>query len=187
MDKKAYNHKYYLDNKKRLNAASAAYGKAHPEMEKKRKNIPERRILQRAWQKAHPKRMKELRDRHYGENKEHYAEQFHAWHLKNALKVWARSSIRCHKTRGYEINLTTDQLMDLAGKTERCFYCGAELRYGFKGGNRQHLDAPTVDRIHNGKTIDLENVRIICRLCNVTKGPRTHPEFIDYCKRIAIL
>ena len=185
MDKASYNRQYYQKNRERLLAKSKAYGRSHPENEKARKNIPERRLYTKAWQRDHPGRMKELKRKNHEENRERDAKSFHEWHIKNVVRVWAKSSIRSHQRAGYEVAVTTAQLIELAKNTTNCFYCGEEMDWKYKGGNQQFRRAPTVDRFQNGRILDIGNIKIICRLCNTTKGPRTHEEFINYCKKIA--
>jgi hypothetical protein len=192
MDGKAYQHKYYLKNKERILARQSAFNKAHPD----RAN---------AWHRAHSEEMKEYRKKYCLENKEKIKYLNKEWRrlhpeygrerckkiteerkqdIKFNIKMWARDTLYHHKYRGIKGTLTTAQLIELAGKTDHCFYCGDGLHWEYKGKGTYN-NTPSLDRIHNGKTIDIENIRIICHSCNWTKGSRTDQEFIIYCKKIA--
>lgn len=105
---------------------------------------------------------------------------------ENLKRLWANSSISGHRRKGYEINITTDELEAMAKNTTSCKYCGQHLNYnrGDKNGKPQS-SSPTLDSINNIKSLSIDNVQIICMRCNVTKSDRTHAEFVEYCKTIA--
>lgn len=105
--------------------------------------------------------------------------------IKNPWRMWAKGTISYHRTHGIKVDLTMDQLESIARPVKRCYICGHKLAWG-KAGGGPSFDSPSLDRIDNGQTINLDNIAILCNQCNITKGNRTMKKFIDYCERIAI-
>jgi len=107
------------------------------------------------------------------------------YNINHPERTWCRSSITNHLRCGYEVNITIEQLIDLAQKTNICKYCGVKLDYttGNKGG-RMQIESPSLDRKNNDSEMNVDNVQIICHECNRTKGKRTDEEFINYCKKV---
>ena len=104
---------------------------------------------------------------------------------RNPRRHWSKSTINHHKSRGYTILFSIDELLFIAKEVDNCQYCGKKLdwTYGNKGvGPRQ--DSPSLDNKDLKKEIKIEDCDIICNECNVTKGRRTKQEFINYCKNI---
>jgi 5-methylcytosine-specific restriction endonuclease McrA len=112
------------------------------------------------------------------------------WREKHAHHNWANTVTRGHARRGIEVRIPHNELEELA-KTEaakECAYCETPLNwvYGSKRGRIQ-FDSPTADRFNNEKFLDRDNIRIVCNRCNRAKGEHTYDEFIEYCKRVALL
>lgn len=102
--------------------------------------------------------------------------------MKNPERSWARATIWSHKNRGFQVQISIDQLMKLAQQTKKCFYCDAEMLYTRYEGfahNRASLD-----RINNEHIINYTNIAICCHKCNTTKSSRSLKEFVEYCKFI---
>jgi hypothetical protein len=106
------------------------------------------------------------------------------WEDRHPFRRWASFTISLHKRRGFEVNIALNELEKKASITLHCEYCGILLRYGPKNG-KVMPNSPTLDRINNEMTLDMQNTRILCYCCNNTKQSRTHIEFIKYCKVIA--
>jgi len=194
-----YCHAYYLKTKEHQRVTHAAYNEVHKDQIKE---------IKLAYLKAHPEardNQKALHHEWYLKNKEHVkaaVADYHKAHpeiRKNRSRVarakrkldmdfnfreWTRHTIKGHRARGCEILLTKIQLTDLARKSARCFYCGDALSWAYTGVRGGCRNSPTLDRLDSGKTLEVGNIVIACRLCNTTKGPRTHQEFIDYCELI---
>jgi len=101
---------------------------------------------------------------------------------KNPERRWTTDTLRSHRRRGYAVLATVDEIYKKALATKKCRYCGVGLKFIHGLGFR--IDAPSLDRINNGKVITKDNSQIICKCCNALKGARTHKEFIDYCGKV---
>lgn len=109
------------------------------------------------------------------------------WKIKNPIRSWALRTINGHKKKNYIINITVDQLCEIAIKTNNCPICSVDLDWRpFKGTNHSIYNSPTLDRINNEKILNLSNVWIICNQCNMGKGARTLREYIDHCHNVII-
>jgi hypothetical protein len=110
------------------------------------------------------------------------------WAEKHPRHNWANTVIHSHRARGIDVRLSYEELIAFAETKDRCAYCETPLNwnYGTKKGRVQY-NSPTADRINNERFLDLNNIRIVCYRCNMTKGEGTMDEFISYCKRIAQL
>lgn len=95
---------------------------------------------------------------------------------------WARGTLRQHEKKGIKIEITPEELEEMADAVRYCPLCGCELKRTKGYGIRR--DTTTLDRINNENVIRRDNILIICDQCNRTKGERTLKEFIDYCKHI---
>jgi hypothetical protein len=103
--------------------------------------------------------------------------------LANPYRAWACRSWQSHKSRGFDLVLTKDELTILAKNTMYCKYCGVELNYNSKGTQPNSASMDRIDSMYDN--IDIKSITIICHKCNTTKGPRSHLEFVAYCKKIA--
>jgi 5-methylcytosine-specific restriction endonuclease McrA len=157
-EKKEYQKKYYLANRDALIKKADDY---------RRENCT---------------RVNAYRKGYYQRNKEKMANQSKKIYqnLSPALK-WARGSIYSHKYAGYTVDISKERLLEIVSTIKNCQLCGVELKYNT---GRQY-DNITLDRMNNGTEINENNILIICRQCNNTKGSRTMSEFYEYCQKIA--
>jgi hypothetical protein len=108
------------------------------------------------------------------------------WHSKNPLRSWANQTIKNHRKKGFDVQFTNLELVEVAKSSAHCHYCEIELRWDRNvPGQKPAHNVPTLERINNEQHLDLDNIAIICLRCNTTKGPRTMSEFVTYCQRIA--
>ena len=107
------------------------------------------------------------------------------YHEKKPAKRWAQATIDKHRQRGFEINITTEELEIIYNNSinQPCFYCGCIMKRA-KGGTPT-LNSPTLDVIEPyDRDIRLDNIRIICHGCNSAKSMRNHLEYVEHCKQI---
>lgn len=98
-------------------------------------------------------------------------------------RAWAGMALRSHRKKGQIVNITTDELYNLALDKKTCPICGKVLSWGGKNGRiRSH--SPSLDRINNENELNLSNVWIICARCNAAKGGMTMKEFVEYCELV---
>lgn len=57
----------------------------------------------------------------------------------------------------------------------RCIYCACSLESSF------HIDH--IMPVIKGGSSDKSNLQLLCPTCNLSKGPKTHEEFLDYLKK----
>jgi hypothetical protein len=102
---------------------------------------------------------------------------------KNPYQQWAKNCISAHKHNGFDVDLSSIELVRIATETLTCKICDQLIDWSYGVG--QKWNGPSLDRLDNGKSLDHSNTIIICRSCNVTKRNRTFNEFVQYCKNIA--
>ena len=101
----------------------------------------------------------------------------------NPKKLWCMETIYNHRQRGFDIQITTNELFEVANPIDNCLLCGTKLNWS-RGKKHPSDNSPTLDRIDNGKVISKNAVWIVCHKCNSTKRNRSLNEFIEYCKLI---
>ena len=107
------------------------------------------------------------------------------WVKSRPHYAWAKSSIKSHKRKGFEVQITVKELADIAKERKSCPLCGSLFSWNQGNGDgKLHHNSPTLDRIDNGKVIRGDGIQIICHRCNTTKSGRTMKKFIAYCKGI---
>ena len=145
------------------------------------------RITVRAWQKAHPERMKYY-DKKYSARKRAAASAWHAKHREAAnagrkqryhrdvaadpVGVKLKSLVSVAKHRELEWRLPLALARDLI--TDNCFYCGVDPR-------------PTngIDRVDSSLGYLENNVVTACRQCNLAKLDSSRSDFELWIKRAA--
>ncbi len=120
--------------------------------------------------------------REWARNHRPYRRQYYK---RNPQRFWAYETLKRHQHAGYNILLTSKDLIELAAKTIFCPFCGCKLDWGYKGTGYASQCSPSIDRINNGDTISKDNIMIICHRCNIRKSDSTLEEFISYCKQVA--
>ena len=103
---------------------------------------------------------------------------------RNPRRRWATACLAGHRRRGYEIQISFEELCQIASRTDFCFLCGAPLDWGLGNKGHMHNKSPTLDRLDNEGVIRSDNILILCYQCNATKRDRTLKEFLDYCRAI---
>jgi len=106
------------------------------------------------------------------------------WSLDHPYRRWAISSISSHRYHRFIVNISIDELENLAEKTTHCQYCGKLLNWDLQNKGRQLHDSPTLDRINNEPTLSLDNTKIICYFCNRAKMNLNFNEFIQWISSI---
>ncbi|MGA9153287.1 MAG: hypothetical protein WBZ36_22135, partial [Candidatus Nitrosopolaris sp.] len=77
----------------------------------------------------------------------------------NKNRLWAMRTISGHRFKGYDVQVTEDELLEKRRVTITCRYCGEVLQY-----DKKKMIA--LDRIHNENFLTNDNTQIICRKCN---------------------
>lgn len=85
------------------------------------------------------------------------------------------------KNRGYRFDITKEEFRVLIAKN--CHYCGGEPSNIFKAVKRT-LVYNGIDRIDNQLGYAIDNCVPCCKVCNRAKREMTHPEFVDWIKRL---
>ncbi len=104
---------------------------------------------------------------------------------KNYRRKWSSSTLHQHKNRGCEIEISIDNVYEIAKKTDFCNVCGIKLNWEYNSKKGKTLsNSPSLDRINCENVINKNNIMIVCHKCNKTKQDRTMKEFVEYCKNI---
>src|SRR5574344_770488 len=122
--------------------------------------------------------------RYNSNNRERLRESAIEYKIEHYRRLWSCYTLGGHRRYGYNVTITPDELHEIALKTERCFYCNELIDWSPRKG-KLNVRSPSLDRSNNEKEMRIDNVKIICHLCNTTKQQRTHEEFLDYCYQIA--
>ena len=121
-----------------------------------------------------------------------HPEQYHASYIRrkdksrslNPYRYWTQHSLANHRKKGFDVQITVDQLEALAKASSNCRIC--ERLFNWSDRTCQgHMNGPSLDRINNGQILSLDTTQIICGQCNITKGNMSMHEFVNYCKTIA--
>jgi len=156
-----YYKNYYRKNREKIKKYYQKYYQEHKE-----------EIYKRTLESQQKYRQSEKGQRYRKKySKKYYRNHRHRW--------WAHSTIQLHKKYGHIINISTDELEQIAKKIVHCPICNCKLKW--ESGKSSSI-SPSLDRINNGKIINKNNIWIICRKCNASKQDRTLKEFVEYCK-----
>jgi hypothetical protein len=104
------------------------------------------------------------------------------WRKKNPHRCRATRTISGHKLQGMKVEITTSELEQLLENTTNCSICGIELKPDL--GEGYYPNSPSVDRLNNETTLNIDNIWVVCRKCNTTKQNRSMKEFYHYCEFI---
>lgn len=94
-------------------------------------------------------------------------------------KRWASATLGLHKRKGFTINISINELVEMAKQTVNCLRCGRSLNWGPKG--KPGRNSPTLDRIHNGQILSKDTVQILCLSCNSSKSNSTVTSSVENC------
>ena len=104
----------------------------------------------------------------------------------NPHRIWAEATIRHHEKKGLTTNITSDELTEIAKNSLKCLLCDVELIWSYGDKNGRVVDnSPALDIIDPAnKTINKNNIQIICHPCNGGKASGTNEEYIIRCGRV---
>ncbi len=93
------------------------------------------------------------------------------WAEEDYIKSWAKGVLHNHKSFGHVVNITLEELVQLALKTQYCVLCGAKLSYRQSKTYEweHHAKCASMDRIVNNTNYTIDDVDIICSTCNAIK------------------
>lgn len=105
--------------------------------------------------------------------------QYQRYHRKHPKRSFCTDTIGRHRRWGYTVEITPKELYEKIKDVEKCPICGRQIdwTYGNKGGF-PNISSPSLDIIDPKGTVNLNNVQILCFLCNTAKGNRPMGEFI---------
>lgn len=101
------------------------------------------------------------------------------------VRSWARNTISGHRKCGYDVNISIDELVEIANNSKICPICDRGLNWSSDNKNgRACSTSPSLDRINNEQCLNKTNVWIICHSCNSKKRDDTMEQLVTWCKRI---
>jgi hypothetical protein len=106
--------------------------------------------------------------------------------IENPQRTWAIQTRIAHKRKGHTINISLDDLTDLAKHTTHCNICNTELDWNKYGLDKRtvSISSPTLDRINNGGDININSIWILCMRCNLMKNAMPFNEYVEFCRMI---
>lgn len=146
------------------------------------RHLEEDRARSRAYWKEHrtEETMQEKREWAKQDRKAH-PEKYEAYR-RNPENV-IRASLKNHERRGLKVKVTVEEALEVYRATPHCKYCGREMAPA-KGIQETSL---SIDRINNEPVLRKDNIQFICHQCNMTKGNRTHEEFVAYMRNVLVI
>lgn len=105
------------------------------------------------------------------------------YNIKNPVRVWCISTLSQHKHNGYIINISLDELYNYVKSAKYCYICGKELDWTI-GKKHSNHNSPTLDRLNNEKEINIRNIQILCRDCNISKSNKTILELVSWAEQV---
>ncbi len=109
--------------------------------------------------------------------------RYHENKEKDPAKAFAKRALRSHKARGYIAEITVAELTSFIREQKHCTFCG--VKFNWLPQSRQDRTAPSLDRMNNEKTINKDNIMLLCRRCNTMKQDLPLKEYLAYCKNIS--
>jgi len=79
------------------------------------------------------------------------------YNSKNPIRTWCINTLSNHKTNGYIINITLDELDEYVRHTNYCYICGKELDWSTGKKHSKH-NSPSLDRLNNDMFISKDNI-----------------------------
>jgi hypothetical protein len=98
---------------------------------------------------------------------------------------WAKVVINSHKSLGYQVLFSKEELEQRAKNCGSCELCGDALDWNrvlIKGFNNPY--SPSLDRVNNELILTVENTAIVHFWCNTMKSNQTRAALIDRCTKI---
>lgn len=155
------------------------------------------RAVAAEWRENNPERCKELARNWYTKNAEEAKSAAKAYHIANRETILVKGRIRSknHYEKNKDAYYTRSSQrraakLGVRGKLSRgirkrlffeqngkCVYCMVDI------GLSPHLDH-IVPLAKGGSHTD-DNVQLLCKSCNLSKGAKMHDEFIEYRKLLA--
>ena len=118
----------------------------------------------------------------HAKNPEKFVQRHRNYLENHREREWAWHVSRHHKDRGISVELSIDELEEMAKRSPNCGLCGKKLCWNH---HITKTDSPSIDRSDNELSMKKDNTMIICHQCNRTKGERSMKEFVEYCNLIA--
>jgi 5-methylcytosine-specific restriction endonuclease McrA len=104
--------------------------------------------------------------------------------------LWAQAAINTHRKRGHVVNITIQELADLAKNTPTCQICEEPLQY-YGNGSGSHAKSASMDRVLNDGAYTISEIGILCTRCNALKGnigfekfKKVTEGFVKYIKKV---
>lgn len=141
------------------------------------KNPEKRKVMSRTWYLNNVEHAKAVTKARYFANRDellvYSRERSKEHYQKNKDQYYLRSAARRARKLGAGGNLTRGIRKRLfASQNGRCVYCGVVL------GTSPHLDH-IVPLVRGGAHSD-DNVQLLCKPCNLSKGAKMPDEFLKY-------
>jgi hypothetical protein len=189
-----YQKKYREKNKDKQKQYQKQYYEEHKDELKlyREEHKDEIAVRQKKYRKEHKIEKIKYDKQYYEEHKDELVVKRQKYREVNPIRSWASSTLTSHRRTGFIVDIVRDELISLAERIEYCPICGVKFDWcGNKG--RTLSNSPSLDRLNNGKELNIGNIDIICYRCNVSKRDRTLDELviwnqqcIDYVKRVKL-
>lgn len=114
---------------------------------------------------------KAIRDANKDAHNERGRNNYNKMKAEKPFRLFAVNCITNHKANGFQVDITKDELEQLAKDSPVCAYCGETLEYS--SGKRANPKAASLDRVDNGKVMTKDNVVMCCYDCNRMKAEKS--------------
>ena len=176
---------YYRNNKEKISKSRSNYYL---------KNKEKIDFYNKEYTQLNKEKVKNYQKDWYCKNKDSLKYKHSEWHLKNKESVSERKKrtnntplgkinkkINKAKRRALEYiaegSFTSDDILNLfESQNSRCVYCDNLLETS--GTNKYHIDH--IQPLSKNGTNWVSNLQLLCPHCNLSKGSKTHEEFLEY-------
>jgi 5-methylcytosine-specific restriction endonuclease McrA len=144
-------------------------------------HVEERRESARIYREENGEHIKQLKKDWVEANREQYLSVKADWRKDNHLRNLVGSVLSNHKAMGYSVEVSIEDVMEMYVSTTHCKYCGVEMTHG---NGKATKTSKSLDRTNNETVMRKDNIQVICRRCNTTKGDRSHADLIAYARKL---
>lgn len=179
---------------------SAKYTKEHYDPQRQKeyriKNKDRAKIISKKWRENNKEKILAKWEEYKTKNHETIKAKGREYYYNNREKYrlyvknkkvnhrhkWASVTIATHRKSGYIVNMTPLSLLNKIKDITHCPFCNVELSFG--NNKKMRANSPTLDRINNGKILNLDNTRVLCAFCNKVKGDKTLEDLFLYLNKL---
>ncbi len=100
---------------------------------------------------------------------------------RDPVRAFAINTLKNHKRRGCEIEVSPEDIIKKAKTREFCPICGRKILWNPAERSLNRMQSPSLDRVNGEKVIRHDNYEIMCVRCNMAMGDGNYRDLINWC------